>query len=677
MRSALEGLAVLLHPRLRKDIAERVGRTRPAVRPGSVWIHAASLGETQAAIALGEALQAPVFITSDTPEGRDLAMHWALAAPGRYAGLRPIDHHLVFGGLWSLARPRALVWMESAWWPGLSEQARNSGVPVFRVSGSVGPGTVRRWRILGPRPKLDGLYCRDDRSAKAFERAGEGPVLGVGDLKGHAPISGARLHWSCPFVIAACTHPSEEAFALEAFEKTPPGLGLVLAPRHTRRCDEVADILSNREMPWIRWSELKDGRVPEDRRVVLIDENGMLSGIYHGAQAAWIGGTRTGDVGAHSPLEAQRAGIGVLSGPFQHPHEAAFIEANAVKAATPDALARGWLAPPKPGALKPSIAPRVARHIERASTQDHVTPRRPLLAQVTAAWSRSQRTRHGRQWTTEVPTLAVGGASARGSGKTTLGRHLATFLARCGYRVGVVARGYGRAGGREVRGSWDTLDGRLLGDDAALYALDGHLVASGPDRVASAKALLDQGVNLLVLEDGLQQRDVVADWRAAIVDTSDPMAGGAYPAGDLRQDRLVPEACDRVVGLNGAWEGAIEARLLPGPWHRGSSQQTPKAQLAGFCGVGRAWRVQDLLHPHLAKFKAFPDHRAYPERTLGKLHKWANGAELACSRKDHVRLPPSLAQHVWWRDIYLELDATLVLPVAWCTKERACSLKNS
>ena len=67
MRSLLEGLAVLSRPRLRSDIHHRFTLRLPSVRPGCVWIHASSVGEAQAAIALGEKVRGPVFITCDTP----------------------------------------------------------------------------------------------------------------------------------------------------------------------------------------------------------------------------------------------------------------------------------------------------------------------------------------------------------------------------------------------------------------------------------------------------------------------------------------------------------------------------------------------------------------------------------------------------------------------------------
>ena len=626
MRSAVEALLVMLHPRLRPDLMERMGRTRPAVRPGSVWIHAASVGEAKAAMALGEVVQPPVFITCDTPEARDVVMTWALAAPGRYAGIRPVDTPSIVGGLWSLARPRALVWIESSWWPTLSSLSSHNSVPQFRASGSVGKGTQRRWRLMGPRPRLEGLYARDADSASAFEMAGEGPVLGIGDLKSCAPVARTRLRWDRPFVVAACTQPGDEAFVLAALGQSDPSLGLVLAPRDVDRCKEVAALLSHQNLSWIFWSDVKQGRVPVDTRVVLINRLGVLSGLYEGAQAAWIGATLSDRRGAHSPLEAQRAGIGILSGPHREPHASAFDNANAQTVSTPEALAAGWRDAAAPPPLHTTIPHTIAAHIARTQCDGGPTPRRPALKRVNSLWSSTVGRRTGPMWSPGVKTVAVGGASARGSGKTTLGRHLAASLAHQGFQVGVVARGFGRRWGRETRGSWTSKSGRYLGDDAALYARDGHFVASGPNRIASAEALIRRGVDVLLLEDGLQQKDVAADWRVAIVDTSDPDCGGGYPAGDLRERRLVPADCDATVSLNGTWPDAIPCRLSAGCWYRGDHKRAPEDLLAGFCGVGRAWRVQDLMHPHLGKFRTYADHTAFTTRQLNALRVWSGGS---------------------------------------------------
>src|SRR5690606_3447363 len=101
---------------------------------------------------------------------------------------------------------------------------------------------------------------------------------------------------------------------------------------------------------------------------------------------------------------------------------------------------------------------------------------------------------------------------------------------------GIVTRGY--------RGSATTWPQHVTGETAAelvgdepvlLAARTGCPVVAGPDRVAAARALLEQGVDIVLSDDGLQHRGLARAFEIAAVGGTGGFGHGlCRPAGPLR-----------------------------------------------------------------------------------------------------------------------------------------------
>ena len=71
---AMEGWKALWNPEYRGRLGQRLGFITPQPEPGSLWLHAVSVGEVQAAAGLIRALKqrvpgVPVVVTTVTPTG--------------------------------------------------------------------------------------------------------------------------------------------------------------------------------------------------------------------------------------------------------------------------------------------------------------------------------------------------------------------------------------------------------------------------------------------------------------------------------------------------------------------------------------------------------------------------------------------------------------------------------
>lgn len=646
-----------VHPRLRADLGPRWGLSVPPVAPGAVWVHAASLGEVGAAEALVAHLDGPVLLTSDTETGAARARAGAASSGGRVvAGVRPVDHPWVLAPLWAQARPRAVVFVEGVWWPGLARCARSAGVPVLRVSFRAGPGT-RRWARVFPyrwfAGGADHVVAQDADHAAWLGEQGLPAVVG-GDLKGDRPLPDSPLRWERPFVAGLSTRSGDEA-ALLAARSYLGEHALLLAPRHLDRLPEVVALLTG--LAWVRRTDLADGRVPAWADVVLLDTLGELAGAVRGARAAFVGGTFDARIGGHSPAEAARAGVPVVVGPHTRASSGLLAELPHRRADTPEALGpllaeavRDTVAPWSSGAAARTaeiIAPFLRDPAPEACPRPWARPLVPLFLAGQAR--RLRQTGHA----VGVPVVSVGSTSARGSGKTATARWLARQLAVRGHRVGVALRGYGR-GTRGLVLSTSGGGALRLGDEGALHARDGHTVAASADRAEAAEALVDAGCTVVVLDDGLQARELHRDLDLAVVDARFPGARGPFPAGERREAEAIPWRVDGVVVHHGTLDARVpvaHARRAPGAWHRGSAESLPpEGPVAALAGVGDPAEFFAGLGLTAARTLVLPDHGRV---SAARLRSWADGLPVVCTAKDAARL--GYPEHVWWRDVLLEV----------------------
>jgi 3-deoxy-D-manno-octulosonic-acid transferase len=124
--------------------------------------------------------------------------------------------------------------------------------------------------------------------------------------------------------VVGSTQAPEEAWALDLYQRAKQlhaRLRLVLVPRHAERFDEVAEMLRQSDVPFVRRSRLKvmsvedslpisTGRDP----VILIDTLGELRYVWGLAHVAFVGGSFS-DRGGQNMIEPAAYGGAVIFGP--------------------------------------------------------------------------------------------------------------------------------------------------------------------------------------------------------------------------------------------------------------------------------------------------------------------------------------------------------------------------
>jgi 3-deoxy-D-manno-octulosonic-acid transferase len=317
-------LGVALSPRLRKDFRERL-RPLPPCAPGTVWLHAASVGEVEAAAPLladlGDA-GVPLVATTLTLTGRE---RLRARLPGVRVRLAPLDLPGLVHRSLTRAQVAVLVLVETEIWPNLLWAARGRGVEVALVSGRLSDRSFPSYQRLRGlfRSALSGVHiaARSTEDRDRFRALGvpvDRALLG-GDLKlDRLPASapGAELGsaiGSGPFLVGGSTHPGEEEALVAAWralrEAGAPELRLLLAPRHPERVSQVCAAL---EKAGVRYGLRSEGAA--DREAVILDTLGELANVYALAELVFAGGTLS-PVGGHNLIEPVQAGRVVVHGP--------------------------------------------------------------------------------------------------------------------------------------------------------------------------------------------------------------------------------------------------------------------------------------------------------------------------------------------------------------------------
>jgi 3-deoxy-D-manno-octulosonic-acid transferase len=349
---AIIGYAAALVPRLLYQavrhgkyvgtLGERWGRLPADLNPDgapSIWIHAVSVGEVLATRALIPALRERypehrLLLSTTTETGRSVATS-VDALDGVF--YFPVDLASVVGRVLDQVRPVLLVMVDTELWPNLLAQCARRGVSTLLVNGRVSDRSFPRYRLVRPffRRVLANLSlccAQSDESGRRLVALGvpEDRVMVTGNLKFDTlPVPESRASWmpqgvlrvfritpGRTVVMAASTHPGEEAVVLDAFariQQRDPGALLVVAPRHPERFSEVVALATRRGFDTMRRSALPLDREPR-APVVVLDTVGELATALQIATVVFLGGSLV-PTGGHNLLEPAAWGKPVVFGP--------------------------------------------------------------------------------------------------------------------------------------------------------------------------------------------------------------------------------------------------------------------------------------------------------------------------------------------------------------------------
>ncbi|SEI82535.1 3-deoxy-D-manno-octulosonic-acid transferase [Pseudomonas linyingensis] len=322
-------------PAYRQRIAERFAFQMPPLKPGGIWVHAVSVGESIAAAPLIRALrerhpELPITVTCMTPTGSERIR--------ALFGDRVQHCYLPYDLPWAVARfldrlqPKLAVIMETELWPNHIHQCALRGIPTVLANARLSAKSARGYaRFAGlTRPMLaemSWIAAQTEAEAERFRLLGARPecVSVTGSIKFDLAVDpglkeraeALRASWGAdkrPIWIAASTHAGEDEIILAAHRRLLAEQSdslLILVPRHPERFEAV-HVLCQRE--GFRTVLRSSGHlVAGDTQVLLGDTMGELLFLYALADVAFVGGSLVPN-GGHNLLEPASLDLPVLSG---------------------------------------------------------------------------------------------------------------------------------------------------------------------------------------------------------------------------------------------------------------------------------------------------------------------------------------------------------------------------
>ncbi len=135
-----------------------------------------------------------------------------------------------------------------------------------------------------------------------------------------------------------------------------------------------------------------------------------------------------------------------------------------------------------------------------------------------------------------VPVIVVGNVSVGGTGKTPIVSWLVQQLLIAGYRPGIVSRGYG-AHVHNVPVLVQSEEPELYGDEPVLLSRQTRCpVCVCSDRSSAVQRLAEEGVDIVISDDGLQHYRMRRVMEIVVVDGERGFGNGKLlPAGPLRE----------------------------------------------------------------------------------------------------------------------------------------------
>lgn len=254
----------------------------------------------------------------------------------------------------------------------------------------------------------------------------------------------------------------------------------------------------------------------------------------------------------------------------------------------------------------------------------------------------------------DVHIICVGNVNVGGSGKTPTSIALMQLIKQHNLAryPAFLLRGYGVKNDAPMRVDLNEHDASDVGEEALLLARYGDVYVSA-DRKAGAMAARADGVDVILMDDGLQNRSLKPDTSFIVVDGRMRFGNQQImPAGPLREglksalrrvDGCIAIDCDDLPEIGDAprFDGHVQT-------HDGAVPDRSLNYFA-FAGIGYPEKFFDYLRVlglSVAAQKAFADHHAYSRADLQNILRQANvsNMRLITTEKDYMHIKPLLKQ---------------------------------
>lgn len=251
-----------------------------------------------------------------------------------------------------------------------------------------------------------------------------------------------------------------------------------------------------------------------------------------------------------------------------------------------------------------------------------------------------------------VPVICVGNFTVGGAGKTPTALTLARAARARGMTPGFLSRGYGGSLDVTTVVDFEHHKAAATGDEPLLLAREGLTVISRR-RFAGANKLVDEGADLIIMDDGFQSNSLYADFALVVIDSHRGIGNGhGVPGGPVRaplRRQLQRLSAILKVGDGPAADAIVRQASRAGkPIYLGSIKPREAEWLKGtrvlaFAAIAdpaKFYRTLEAEGAEIVQRRGFADHQHLADDEIEELLRIADAEDLVLvtTAKDQVRL---------------------------------------
>jgi 3-deoxy-D-manno-octulosonic-acid transferase len=317
----------------RKKNIEKLANNLDKTNAGTIWVHCSSLGEFEQGRPVIEKLRskypdAKILLTFFSPSGYEVRKDYKGADWVTYL---PLDSKTNARRFFEVADPSLVIFVKYDYWYYYLAECKKRNIPLLLVSGIFRKDQPFFKWYGGLHRKMLGcfshFFVQDNESSQLLHSITINNVTVAGDTRfdrvseiaeNFRPLDHIqKFCGDSQVLVAGSTWPADEKIIKDTIGRIPD-LKIIIAPHeiHKEQIDQLRSMFPDA----LLYSQFSKGAPADIRQspqtisnILIIDNIGMLSKLYHYATITYVGGGF--NKGIHNTLEAAVYGKPVLFGP--------------------------------------------------------------------------------------------------------------------------------------------------------------------------------------------------------------------------------------------------------------------------------------------------------------------------------------------------------------------------